>query len=244
MTPRLHILGVGNPMRGDDGVGHAVIEQLSPSEERVVCALTGEVSRLVEALGSAERVVLIDAMRSGTEPGTIACFDVSREPLPSSVIGAASTHALGVAEAVELARALGTLPEHVLVMGIEGAAFDAGASLSPPVEAAVARAVARIEDEDWSQEAAVHEHGLIADLMRKIDTIARAEGGTISVVRVRLGALSHISPEHFREHFVEAARGGVAEEAVLEIETSEDLDDPDAQDILLRSVDVEIPEVS
>jgi hydrogenase nickel incorporation protein HypA/HybF len=58
-------------------------------------------------------------------------------------------------------------------------------------------------------------------------------------VTVRLGALSHISAHHFREHFEEAARGGPAEGADLVVETSGDESDPRAQDIMLESVEVE-----
>ena len=54
-----------------------------------------------------------------------------------------STHALGVAEAIELGRALGRLPRRLLVFGIEGGSFDAGAGLSPEVE----RAVGQLTDE-------------------------------------------------------------------------------------------------
>ena len=77
-------------------------------------------------------------------------------------------------------------------------------------------------------------------LMRRIETIAAAEGAEhVTVVRVRLGALAHMSPEHFREHWDAAARGGIAEQAELEIELSGDLDDPAAQDLTLVSLDVE-----
>jgi hydrogenase nickel incorporation protein HypA/HybF len=86
----------------------------------------------------------------------------------------------------------------------------------------------------------MHELSLIHDLMRKIESIAREHGGRrILSVKVRLGALSHISPEHFREHFVQAAAGTVAAGARLEIEQHKDEADPRAQDILLESVEME-----
>ena len=84
---------------------------------------------------------------------------------------------------------------------------------------------------------------LMVSLMRKIDAIAREQGGVkIAVVRVKLGALSHISPGHFREHFEIAARGGFASEARLEVRKEEDETAPDAQEIVLESVDVEVEE--
>lgn len=85
----------------------------------------------------------------------------------------------------------------------------------------------------------MHEFSLMADLMRKIEQVA-ADNGAERVTRVRvwLGALSHITPEHFREHFEDGTRGTVAEGAELEVETSDDEADPEAQQIVLRSLDV------
>lgn len=85
----------------------------------------------------------------------------------------------------------------------------------------------------------MHEFSLMADLMRKIEQVA-ADNNADRVTRVRvwLGALSHITPEHFREHFEDGTRGTVAEGAELEVETSDDETHPEAQQILLRSLDV------
>ncbi|WP_017943022.1 MULTISPECIES: hydrogenase maturation nickel metallochaperone HypA [unclassified Thioalkalivibrio] len=85
----------------------------------------------------------------------------------------------------------------------------------------------------------MHEFSLMADLMRKIEQVA-ADNGAERVTRVRvwLGALSHITPEHFREHFEDGTRGTLAEGAELEVETSDDEADPEAQQIVLRSLDV------
>lgn len=85
----------------------------------------------------------------------------------------------------------------------------------------------------------MHEASLMNALMRRIETIAAAEGAEqVTVVRVRLGALAHMSPEHFREHWDVAARDGIAAHANLEIELSTDLTDPAAQDLTLLSLDV------
>jgi hydrogenase nickel incorporation protein HypA/HybF len=84
-----------------------------------------------------------------------------------------------------------------------------------------------------------HELSLMADLLRKVESVAAQEGTTaVTAISVRLGALSHMSPAHFREHWEHAARGTVAEGAAIEIETASDPTDPHAEDILLRSVDV------
>ena len=83
----------------------------------------------------------------------------------------------------------------------------------------------------------MHELSLMKSLMSKIQSIA-AEQGARRVVRVRLklGAMGHISPDHLRGHFVEAARGTSAEGAELDIQ---ELHDPLAQEILLDSIEVE-----
>jgi len=57
-------------------------------------------------------------------------------------------------------------------------------------------------------------------------------------VTVKVGVLSHISPEHFREHFLHASRGTVAEEAQLHTEVLTDVTDPHAQEVLLESIEV------
>ena len=86
----------------------------------------------------------------------------------------------------------------------------------------------------------MHELSLISDLMRKIEAVVRSRDARKVVgVKVQLGALAHISAEHFRGHFVHAARGTAAEGARLDIEVLSDENDPHAMEILLSSVTVE-----
>ncbi len=87
----------------------------------------------------------------------------------------------------------------------------------------------------------MHEFSLLNSLMNKIETIAREQkANKVVVVKVKLGALSHISAGHFSEHFERASQGTVAEDAKLEIAVSDDIKDPNAQEILLDSVEVRI----
>ena len=87
----------------------------------------------------------------------------------------------------------------------------------------------------------MHEFSLISNLMRKIESIAREQRAKKVVgVKVKLGALSHISADHFCEHFVRAAGGTCAEGARLDAEVLTDEGDPQAQEIILESVDVEV----
>ena len=88
----------------------------------------------------------------------------------------------------------------------------------------------------------MHEASLMKNLMSKVEQLAREHGaGRVTRLDVKLGALSHFSPDHFREHFERAARGTVADGALLEIELLTDISDPRAQDVVLASADVEDP---
>ena len=85
----------------------------------------------------------------------------------------------------------------------------------------------------------MHEHSLIANLLTRIEAVAREQHATRVVgVSVWIGALAHVSASHFREHFEAGSRGSVADGARLDVELSDDADHPQAQDILLRSVEV------
>jgi hydrogenase nickel incorporation protein HypA/HybF len=89
----------------------------------------------------------------------------------------------------------------------------------------------------------MHERALMTDLMREIEGVARADGATrVTRVSVRLGALSHFTEEHFREHFVDASRGTLAEGAAVDAVLAGDLEDPRATGVVLESVEVELPE--
>ena len=91
---------------------------------------------LIEEWTGADAVIIVDAVSSGAPAGTIHRLDPLSEPIPAA-LSQGSTHAFGLAETIELARALDRLPARLLVYGIEGERFEAGDELSPPVSAAV-----------------------------------------------------------------------------------------------------------
>ncbi len=124
------VIGIGNPDRGDDGAGCLVARLVGG-----VDAGTDPLA-LLELWRGADDVVVVDAMVSGAEPGTVRWVDPATEPLPTG-LGATSTHALGLADVVALARSLGRLPGRLRVVGIEAADCRAGAPLTPAVAAAV-----------------------------------------------------------------------------------------------------------
>ena len=139
---RTVVIGIGNPLRGDDAAGVAVAERLRP---RVpvgveVIACSEEPSRLMEAWDGADSVVLVDTVSSGDQPGTLHRFDAGEESVPARTFRS-STHAIGIADTIELARALGRLPGRVRIYGVEAGGFATGAALTPAVESAVAALV-------------------------------------------------------------------------------------------------------
>lgn len=87
----------------------------------------------------------------------------------------------------------------------------------------------------------MHEKHLTEDLVRKLQALADVEGGRRVIrIRVRLGALSHFTPDHFREHFDAAAAGTLAEGAEVQAEMATDPTAPGAQDVLLETVELEL----
>jgi hydrogenase maturation protease len=142
------VIGVGNAFRGDDAAGREVAKRVRervPDElEVVVCEL--EPTRLIDAWEGADAALLVDAVSSGTEPGTVHRFDATSEALPSREFRS-STHALGIGETIELARAIGKLPPRVVVFGVEGEVFGSGTELSSPAQEGVARAVELVLEE-------------------------------------------------------------------------------------------------
>ena len=135
------IIGCGNRQRSDDGAGILVAERL---RELGVEAETrsGEAMELMETWDGADDVILVDAVFTGAPVGTVQAWD-GRQPL-APLRTNASTHGLGVAEAIELAYVLNQLPMRLRVYGIEGRRFELGAEISPHVQRAVAEVVGRL----------------------------------------------------------------------------------------------------
>lgn len=145
------VIGIGNVDRGDDGVGNFTLECLCTRVPTCVKTTqhSGEGTSLIDLwqTNDTPTVYIIDAMDSGLPAGSIRCFEVHEKPLPSYFGQHNSTHAFGLAEAVELARSLGCLPQKLIVYGIEGQCFDFGAPLSSEVESAARRVTELILNE-------------------------------------------------------------------------------------------------
>jgi len=139
------IIGIGNVFRGDDGVGILTARKIRERKLSGIQTIeeSGEGTSLIDAWKDRGTVIIIDAVSSGTKPGTIHSFDAAAQQIPTRFFHY-STHAFSLAEAIELARVLNRLPERLFVYGIEGKNFDAGSGLSPEVKKAGNEVLTRI----------------------------------------------------------------------------------------------------
>ncbi len=144
MSAQVLIIGVGNEFRGDDAVGLLVARRAQSRLPRAaVLEASGEGAALMQTWAGRENVILIDAVYSGGPAGTVYRFAAATEKIPTKFFHY-STHAFSVAEAIEMARALGQLPPRLMLYGIEGGNFEAGARLSPEVERAAGEVLERV----------------------------------------------------------------------------------------------------
>ena len=132
------LIGVGNRDRGDDAAGPLVCDRVRArlgdgAVRTFVCE--GSILDLALHWEHDDDVIIVDAMQPGTEPGRIVTVDASTNPLPTP--DAISTHEIDVTVAIELARAIGRMPERLLLIGIEAAQSDWRTAPSAPVDAAI-----------------------------------------------------------------------------------------------------------
>jgi hydrogenase maturation protease len=144
----LALIGVGNRMRRDDAAGLEVAARLRATHPPGVRILEegGEPTSIIEGFALVDEALVIDGISSGAEPGTLHRYDATAKPLPVELFRP-STHALGIADAVELARELDRLPPRLSVYGIEGADFEMGEGLTPAVEETVRALVSELHAE-------------------------------------------------------------------------------------------------
>jgi hydrogenase maturation protease len=146
------VIGLGNPILGDDGVGWRVVEEIARQtankpEVEVDCVSLGGLS-LMERLTGCERVILVDSIFTGEKPiGTISQFALN--DIPDLTTGhSASAHDTSLHNALKVGRSMEIpLPcdEDVLIIAIEAEkVYDFSEKLSPPVEAALSKAVGTV----------------------------------------------------------------------------------------------------
>jgi len=144
LTPPFVVAGVGSPF-GDDRLGWEVAERLRQdpwfarraSHVRIV-SLDRPGPALLDVLQGAERAIVVDAMRSGAQAGSIRRIDLDRVRLPRDSL--VSVHGFGLADTIELGRMLGLLPWRLTLFGIEAHSINGAGRTT----AAAARAVAEV----------------------------------------------------------------------------------------------------
>lgn len=140
MIPLL-VLGLGNPILGDDGVGPRTVAALGalgglPEGTRLVDGGTAGLGLLAD-LEEAEHVIIVDAvdLGPGAPPGEIVRFENEGLRLARHI--ALSPHQIGLRDVLSLCRLRGTTPPHLVLLGVQVASVAPRMELSPGVEAAV-----------------------------------------------------------------------------------------------------------
>ena len=148
MSSPILLIGIGNEYRCDDSIGLHVIRALKERNlpGTIIVESSGDGAKLIEMFSSARMAILIDAVSSDGNPGTIYRFDAHKQPLPVQ-LSFQSTHAFGVSEAIQLARVLEQIPPILIVYAIEGENFSTGIGLTSKVERAAKEVVERVCDE-------------------------------------------------------------------------------------------------
>lgn len=146
--PSTLVIGLGNPLMGDDGVGVAALERLRtdwvlPAEVELLDGGTWGMN-LLPHIEAAERLVLIDAINTDATPGTLTVLE--RQELPRFFSLKLSPHQIDLREVLALAEWRGALPEHVVAVGIQPDKVEMSASLSPVVEAGLGKLVDLVVD--------------------------------------------------------------------------------------------------
>lgn len=151
MFPHTLVIGLGNPIVGDDGVGWRVAECIlqqmqesgtKPDEVDIECIAVGGL-RLMEFMVGYDYAIVIDMLTTGQQPtGYVSCFPL--EDLPDLAVGhIASIHDTSLQSALKLGHKLGLhLPQRIIVVGIEANnSYNFSEELTPPIEAAIPQAV-------------------------------------------------------------------------------------------------------
>lgn len=143
------ILGLGNPLRGDDGIGPAVIEALRqvelPPEVELMDGGTAGLG-LLTAISGRQHLLVVDAAEMGRPPGTVVVFRPEAVSLEKAA-SALSPHQLGFAEVLEVAGRLALAPQRIKVFAVQPDRLDWEQGLSPAVQNSLSQVFAAIREE-------------------------------------------------------------------------------------------------
>jgi hydrogenase maturation protease len=136
LPPATLVIGLGNPLRGDDGVGVRVAHLLA----------TQPLPPIVNQIEGRRRVVFVDAADVGRSPGEFACFSLDEAQLLGDDRHL-TIHAAGLRDALLLGQALDILPEEIIIFGVQPANLEWDSALSPEVEAILPKLIAAVLEE-------------------------------------------------------------------------------------------------
>ncbi|MGB2820006.1 MAG: HyaD/HybD family hydrogenase maturation endopeptidase [Phycisphaerae bacterium] len=159
MRPTL-VLGIGNILMRDEGVGARVIEAMRDMELRGdIDLLDGGTcgADLVDEIADRRKVIVIDAMQAGAEPGTV--FRLDAEELLEDANAPVSLHEFGLLDTLMMARHLGCSPQQVVVLGVQPERCDCGLELSAKVAKALPRLIRLVLAEANSRSPAIEDSG-------------------------------------------------------------------------------------
>ena len=142
LRPPILVLGIGNILLRDEGVGVRAIEALRrhalPAGVELCDGGTAGLA-LADVLAGRRKVIVIDAMQAGLPPGTIRRLTPA-DLLPPSAAGV-SVHEAGLVEALHSAHLLGETPEDVVIIGVQPGDVSPGLELTAAVAAALPQVI-------------------------------------------------------------------------------------------------------
>ena len=147
--PRVVVLGVGNVLMSDEGVGPHAIEALAEgyTAPRGVTLVDGGTSamELLDDMAGAELLLIVDAVASGAAPGTL--IRLEGEDVPKFFTRKLSPHQVGIADVMATLALMDESPRETIILGVEPGEMSMGMELSAPVASAVPRVLAEVVSE-------------------------------------------------------------------------------------------------
>jgi len=135
LSKKIVILGVGNILLGDEGVGVHVAKEIEKRElpENVEVIDGGTASMdILSSMKDVDKLIIIDALRCGETPGTV--YRLHPEDLLASLDSYVSLHQINVLEGLILARKTGNAPKETVIIGIEPEKIDWGLGVTPEID--------------------------------------------------------------------------------------------------------------
>jgi len=149
LHPKIIVLGVGNELLSDEGIGVHVVKELQkenilPQEVEVMEGGTDGFG-LINIITETDRLIVIDSIKGGSEPGTLYKFDIEDAPGTPDLFKT-SVHQIGILEVINLSSLIGKTPK-TTVIGVEPKSISRGMELSEEVRAKIPRVIELVKEE-------------------------------------------------------------------------------------------------